>query len=123
MSLIMIMMIERRRGWFVYPQFQDHDKFLTSSSKTIDPEDIGTVSVHSPNHANYYPGSSMIHLDLTFNRRTGQVLGGQAVGNQGVDKRIDVISSYIHMKGTVTDLVQAELCYSPPVGSHSVFYI
>ena len=89
---------------------------FTHRSKTIDPEDIGTVSVHSPNHANYYPGSSMIHLDLTFNRRTGQVLGGQAVGNQGVDKRIDVISSYIHMKGTVTDLVQAELCYSPPVG-------
>ena len=57
----------------------------------------------------------MIHLDLTFNRRTGQLLGGQAVGLQGVDKRIDVISSYIHMKGTVTDLAQAELCYSPPV--------
>ena len=97
--------------------------YFTSSSKAIDPEDIGTVSVHSPNHANYYPGSSMIHLDLTFNRRTGQVLGGQAVGNQGVDKRIDVISSYIHMKGTVTDLVQAELCYSPPVGSYSIIFI
>ena len=80
------------------------------------PEDaIGSVCVHSPNHANYYPGSSMIHLDLTFDRRNGAVLGAQAVGTAGVDKRIDVVSSYIHMKGTVTDLVQAELCYAPPV--------
>ena len=88
----------------------------------MNPDDIGIVSVHSPNHANYYPGSSMIHLNLTFNKRTSQVLGGQAVGTAGVDKRIDVISSYIHMNGTVTDLVQAELCYSPPVGIHHVSY-
>lgn len=88
----------------------------------MNPDDIGIVSVHSPNHANYYPGSSMIHLNLTFNKRTGQVLGGQAVGTAGVDKRIDVISSYIHMNGTVTDLVQAELCYSPPVDIHHVSY-
>ncbi|KNB45802.1 disulfide reductase [Blastocystis sp. subtype 4] len=86
-------------------------------SNAMNPDDIGIVSVHSPNHANYYPGSSMIHLNLTFNKRTGQVLGGQAVGTAGVDKRIDVISSYIHMNGTVTDLVQAELCYSPPYGA------
>lgn len=89
---------------------------VTGRSKAMNPDDIGTVCVHSPNHANYYPGSTPIHLDLTFDRRTGAVLGAQAVGVQGVDKRIDVISSYIHMKGTVTDLVQAELCYSPPVG-------
>lgn len=57
----------------------------------------------------------MIHLDLTFDRRNGAVLGAQAVCTAGVDKRIDVVSSYIHMKGTVTDLIQAELCYSPPV--------
>ena len=80
------------------------------------PEDaIGSVCVHAANHAGYYPGSSMIHLDLTFNRQTGAILGAQAVGNDGVDKRIDVISSYIRMKGTVNDLVQAELCYAPPV--------
>lgn len=85
-------------------------------SKAMNPDDIGTVCVHSPNHASYYPGSTPIHLDLTFDRRTGAVLGAQAVGVQGVDKRIDVVASYIHMKGTVTDLVQAELCYSPPVG-------
>ena len=84
-------------------------------SKALPEEDIGTVSVHSPNHAAYYPGSSLVHLDLTFNRRTGQILGAQAVGEKDVEKRIDVISAYIHMHGTVTDLVQAELCYSPPV--------
>ena len=85
-------------------------------SNAIPEEAIGSVCVHSPNHANYYPGSSMIHLDLTFDRRNGRVLGAQAVGNAGVEKRIDVVSSYIHMKGTVTDLVQAELCYAPQVG-------
>ena len=85
-------------------------------SKAIPEEAIGSVCVHSPNHANYYPGSSMIHLDLTFDRRDGRVLGAQAVGTAGVEKRIDVVSSYIHMKGTVTDLVQAELCYAPQVG-------
>lgn len=63
----------------------------------------------------------MIHLDLTFDRRNGSVLGAQAVGTSGVDKRIDVISSYIHMKGTVTDLIQAELCYSPPVSVITIF--
>ena len=44
------------------------------------------------------------------------MLGAQAVGVNGVDKRIDVISAYIHMHGTVTDLAQAELCYAPQVG-------
>ena len=96
---------------------------MMSRSRDMNPDDIGTVCVHSPNHASYYPGSTPIHLDLTFDRRTGAVLGAQAVGTQGVDKRIDVISSYIHMKGTVTDLVQAELCYSPPVGLMELCYL
>ena len=74
------------------------------------------VCLHSADHATFYPGATPIYLDVTFNRRSGLILGAQAVGVHGVDKRIDVISAYIHMKGTVTDLAQAELCYAPPVG-------
>ena len=73
------------------------------------------VCLHSADHATFYPGATPINLDLTFNRRNGRILGAQAVGVHGVDKRIDVISAYIHMHGTVTDLAQAELCYAPQV--------
>lgn len=79
-------------------------------------DDVCCVCLHSADHATFYPGATPINLDLTFNRRNGRILGAQAVGVHGVDKRIDVISAYIHMKATVTDLAQAELCYAPPVG-------
>ena len=74
------------------------------------------VHVHSPSHASYYPGASPIHLNLTFDRKDGRVLGAQAVGTEGVDKRIDVLSVFVQMKAKVSDVAQAELCYAPPVG-------
>lgn len=79
-------------------------------------EEVCTVCLHSADHATFFPDAYPIHLNLTFDRRDGRVLGAQAVGVNGVDKRIDVISAYIHMHGTVTDLAQAELCYAPQVG-------
>ena len=78
-------------------------------------EEVCTVCLHSADHATFFPDAYPIHLNLTFDRRDGRVLGAQAVGVNGVDKRIDVISAYIHMHGTVTDLAQAELCYAPQV--------
>ena len=78
-------------------------------------EDICEICLHSPHHAGFYPGASPIHLDLTFNRKDGRILGAQAVGTEGVDKRVDVIATFIQMRGTVSDLAQAELCYSPMV--------
>lgn len=67
-------------------------------------------------HAGYYPGAEKMTLKLIFSPE-GRVLGAQAVGKSGVDKRIDVIAAVIRMKGTVSDLAQLELCYAPPYSS------
>lgn len=75
-----------------------------------------TVTVHPGHHAGYYPGASPMTLKLLFGE-DGQVLGAQAVGKAGVDKRIDVIAAVIRMKGTVDDLAELELSYAPPFSS------
>ena len=72
---------------------------------------------HSAHHASYYPGAERITMKLLFSPESGRVLGAQAVGRQGVEKRIDVIAMAIQMKATVFDLEEAELCYAPQYGS------
>lgn len=72
---------------------------------------------HSPHHATYYPGAKLISMKLLFDPRDGRILGAQAVGGDGVDKRIDVIAAMIQKGGTVYDLEEAELCYAPQFGS------
>lgn len=72
---------------------------------------------HSPHHATYYPGSKPISLKLLFDPVDGRILGAQAIGESGVDKRIDIISMAIQKGGTVFDLEEAELCYAPQFGS------
>src|SRR5208337_2928037 len=79
--------------------------------------DFGVVYLHPGHHAGYYPGARPIHLKLIFARSDGRVLGAQAVGEEGVDKRIDVIATMIQMRGTVDDLAEAELCYAPQYGA------
>lgn len=68
-------------------------------------------------HAGYYPGAKPLTLKLVYEAGTGRILGAQAVGAQGVDKRLDVIASLLHFKGTVRDLAQLDLAYAPPFGS------
>jgi rhodanese-related sulfurtransferase len=75
------------------------------------------VWLHPGHHAGYYPGAKPIHLKLLFSVPDGRVLGAQAVGLEGVDKRIDVIATTIQMGGTVRDLAEAELCYAPQFGA------
>ena len=72
---------------------------------------------HSAHHASYYPGAERITMKLLFSPESGRVLRRQAVGRQGVEKRIDVIAMAIQMKATVFDLEEAELCYAPQYGS------
>jgi len=72
---------------------------------------------HSPSHAGYYPGASPISLKILFSPDDGKVLGAQAVGNDGVDKRIDVIATAIRAGYRVSDLEELELSYAPPYGS------
>ncbi|MDO5729342.1 MAG: FAD-dependent oxidoreductase [Actinomycetaceae bacterium] len=74
------------------------------------------VRIHAPNHAGYYPGSSQIHMNATF-ARDGRLLGAQAVGVDGVDKRIDVLATAIRAGMTADDLAELELTYSPPFGA------
>jgi NADPH-dependent 2,4-dienoyl-CoA reductase/sulfur reductase-like enzyme/rhodanese-related sulfurtransferase len=72
---------------------------------------------HSFDHAGYYPGAEMMAVKLLFAPDTGRLLGAQAVGKAGVDKRIDVLAMAIQNGATVYDLEEAELCYAPQYGS------
>ena len=75
------------------------------------------VYVHPADHATYYPGAHPISLKLLFDPEEGRILGAQAVGAAGVDKRIDVIAVAQRAGLTVFDLEDLELCYAPPFGS------
>ena len=68
-------------------------------------------------HAGYYPGAKQMRIKLVYDKPTGRVLGAQAVGAAGVDKRLDVIATVIHFRGTVDDLAQLDLAYAPQYGS------
>lgn len=79
--------------------------------------DFKVVHVDGKNHAGYYPGASMIFLKLIFNPETGVLYGAQAVGEDGVDKRIDIIATAIKGGLTVEDLPELEFTYAPPFGA------
>lgn len=72
---------------------------------------------YSSSNASYYPGGLPISLKLLFVPESGRILGAQAIGFAGVDKRIDVIATVLRMGGTVHDLTRLELCYAPPFSS------
>ncbi len=76
-----------------------------------------SVLLSPPNHATYYPGAEPLRLKVIFEKGTGRVLGGQAVGGEGVDKRIDVLATAIRARMTVRDLEDLDLSYAPPYSS------
>jgi len=78
--------------------------------------DYESIQIHSSSHASYYPGASPIAIKLLFDK-AGKILGAQAVGMEGTDKRIDVIATAIKAGLTVYDLPDLELAYAPPFGS------
>ncbi|MGD9634257.1 MAG: FAD-dependent oxidoreductase [Pirellulales bacterium] len=75
------------------------------------------VYLHPAHHAGYYPGAERMSLKLLFDPADGLILGAQAVGKAGVDKRIDVLATAIQGRMTVFDLEEAELAYAPQFGS------
>ncbi|MBL8541633.1 MAG: FAD-dependent oxidoreductase [Betaproteobacteria bacterium] len=77
----------------------------------------GKVYLHPSGHASYYPGTAPMHLKLLFDAEDGRVLGAQAAGWDGVDKRIDVLAVAIRAGLAVEDLEELELAYAPPYGS------
>jgi len=68
-------------------------------------------------HAGYYPGAKTLVLKVIFRKSDGRLLGAQALGRDGVEKRIDALAMAIQMGATVYDLEEAELCYAPQFGS------
>jgi NADPH-dependent 2,4-dienoyl-CoA reductase/sulfur reductase-like enzyme/rhodanese-related sulfurtransferase len=78
---------------------------------------FATALIHPLNHAGYYPGATQITLKLMFSRPDGRILGAQAVGFEGVDKRIDVLATAIRAGMSVHDLTRLELAYAPQFGS------
>lgn len=75
------------------------------------------IHLHPGSHAGYYPGAETIALKVIFHPTTGKILGAQAVGFDGADKRIDVVSTAIYAGLTVDDLMNLELAYAPQFGS------
>ncbi|QDU79679.1 Coenzyme A disulfide reductase [Polystyrenella longa] len=76
-----------------------------------------SVIVQAGHHSGYFPGAKTITLKLIYEPETGVVLGAQAIGAAGIDKRIDVIATAMKFKATVEDLTELDLSYAPPYGS------
>jgi NADPH-dependent 2,4-dienoyl-CoA reductase/sulfur reductase-like enzyme/rhodanese-related sulfurtransferase len=75
------------------------------------------IHTHPNSHAGYYPDAKQMALKLLFDPTTGEILGAQGIGIEGVDKRIDVISTAIRGGITAPELADLELAYAPPFGS------
>jgi len=89
------------------------------TEKAAKAEDLNYDVIYATrgNHAGYYPGATPIVLKLIFNNKTGEIYGAQGIGNDGVEKRIDVISTAMKFGGKATDLSSIEICYAPPFNS------
>jgi len=79
--------------------------------------DVGVAVVHKDHHAGYYPGGRPLSLKLVYNRENGRLLGAQAFGLEGVDKRIDVLAAALAGRLTLEDLSELDLAYAPPYSS------
>ncbi len=95
--------------------------FTGASEKTLKRlgmwDQMEKIYLHPGHHAGYYPGAEPISLKFIFRKDDGRIFGAQAVGQKGVEKRIDVIAMAIQKGATVFDLEEAELCYAPQFGS------
>jgi NADPH-dependent 2,4-dienoyl-CoA reductase/sulfur reductase-like enzyme/rhodanese-related sulfurtransferase len=76
-----------------------------------------SIHIHPNSHAGYYPDAKQMTLKLIFDPKTGEILGAQGVGMEGVDKRIDVIATAMRGGITAPELADLELAYAPPFGS------
>jgi NADPH-dependent 2,4-dienoyl-CoA reductase/sulfur reductase-like enzyme/rhodanese-related sulfurtransferase len=85
--------------------------------KRLGDTDFEKIYLYPNSHAGYYPGAKPIAMKVLFRKSDGRLLGAQAVGEDGVDKRISELALAIQLSATVYDLEQVELCYSPPFGS------
>jgi NADPH-dependent 2,4-dienoyl-CoA reductase/sulfur reductase-like enzyme/rhodanese-related sulfurtransferase len=75
------------------------------------------ATIQAPHHASYFPGAKNLTLKIIYRAGDGKLLGAQAVGAEGCDKRLDVVATVMHFGGTIADLTKLDLAYAPPFGS------
>jgi len=79
--------------------------------------EVGVAVLHKDHHASYYPGSKELSLQLVYERKSHRLVGAEAFGPEGVDKRIDVLATALQGGLTVDDLAELDLAYAPPYSS------
>jgi rhodanese-related sulfurtransferase len=82
----------------------------------LNDNDFEKIYLFPNSHAGYYPGAKMLSLKVLFRKSDGRLLGAQAVGEKGVESRVNALAMTIQFGGTVYDLEEAELCYAPQFG-------
>ena len=89
-----------------------------ANEKTLDRLGIPyqVIMSHPFSHASYYPGATQLYCKMLFGPE-GQIYGGQIIGREGVEKRVDVLATVMRLGGKVPDLTELELCYAPPYSS------
>lgn len=90
---------------------------LTMSMARRSGLDARCCVIRANHHVGYYPGAQPVTLKLVYDASTGRILGAQAVGREGIDKRVDVIATAMHFGATVHDLTALDLAYAPPFGA------
>lgn len=92
-----------------------NEKILKSMGKELN-KDYFVALINQKSHAGYYPGATPLTLKLIFDK-AGKIFGAQIIGQEGADKRIDIIATAMRLGGTVHDLTELELAYAPPYSS------
>ncbi|HEY4937224.1 MAG TPA: FAD-dependent oxidoreductase [Puia sp.] len=89
------------------------------ASKHLKPANISHIlsTNHSGSHASYYPNAKQMSIQIAFSPDSGRLLGAQIAGYDGVDKRIDILASYIKQGNTIYDMTEFEHAYAPPYSS------
>ncbi len=108
------------QGTAIIGLFEGTAAWTGASEKTlkrIGDEDYEKIYLYPNSHAGYYPGAKPIAMKVLFRKSDGLLLGAQALGEDGVDKRISALAGLIQMGATVYDLEESELCYAPQFGS------
>jgi NADPH-dependent 2,4-dienoyl-CoA reductase/sulfur reductase-like enzyme/rhodanese-related sulfurtransferase len=85
--------------------------------KRLGDTDYEKIYLYPNSHAGYYPGAKPIAMKVLFRKSNGRLLGAQALGEDGVDKRISTFAAMLQMGATIYDLEEVEVCYAPPFGS------
>jgi NADPH-dependent 2,4-dienoyl-CoA reductase/sulfur reductase-like enzyme/rhodanese-related sulfurtransferase len=108
------------QGTAIIGLFEGTAAWTGASEKTLQrmgDEDYEKIYLYPNSHAGYYPGAKPIAMKVLFRKSDGRLLGAQALGEDGVDKRISALAGLLQMGATVYDLEESELCYAPQFGS------